>query len=845
MVPYKYNYYIGRSLPVLFMPGYIDPANGSRLSDVSDFYISVNFDIEEYSSLFINYTGYLDIIFYDANDAFIKSISIEANLDNKIIDIPKNAKWVAFNFKADNNEFKGNLKANSMFIYGLVSCIPHYKELNKKYAKESNQEFFRISLDGKITLFGLDYDFITNSNLEDNLVFLLEYAEAIYYKGAFTITDCKLDYSKKSCELKLTTLDDYNVLLDKYENEYDLLKIAPAITRNIKMHKRPIQQVYISGGSSISYFFGGTYWEGDVTEVINDHKALVEKYGFSYIMAANELQIKDADEIDPDLNGVYAGINGEYTSKNNKYKITFSAPPNEYGQQTFAHVVITRVSDGEKVYKSFVPYGGAWGFETEGYRYFDPGVTKEISFVKFSGAPTKILFNADVFLYKVYQRILCDVEQFYDGSTLKDTLEIPLDDFVTDNRNYRRCVGSHTGQFIITPQTSTEPTKYGLNDYGEYFTNNFAGPWAYRPLPVCRKSWVNASLWYCQASIDEYKELEGKLSKEFYLKDSYSIGAIIKALLNKIDPTISHEETADYSKFLYAEDKPLGIDEQAFYVYITPKSNILKSEYDQPAQKAEITFKALMEMLRDCFKCYWYIEDKKLKIEHISFFLNGGTYNTENVNFFNYKDIVDRFNKKFVHYFQSEITYDKADLTARYEFAWMDDVTELFTGPSVDIKSNYVKKDKTDSVNISKFSSDIDFMLFNANDFSSDGFALLCPIKKDGLLEIPITKEYLKDDYQYYWALPQNFYASFKYLLRYYMYDMPAEKLAYDEGIIYKPINIKYCMQHTIQFQIASNFDISKLIKTDIATGRIKEINVNINTRLANIDIQYRPFVKK
>lgn len=55
-----------------------------------------------------------------------------------------------------------------------VEVRPHYKELNKKYAKESGQEFFRISLDGKINLFGSDYEIISQSNIEDQLIFIVD-----------------------------------------------------------------------------------------------------------------------------------------------------------------------------------------------------------------------------------------------------------------------------------------------------------------------------------------------------------------------------------------------------------------------------------------------------------------------------------------------------------------------------------------------------------------------------------------------------------------------------------------------------------------------------------------------
>ena len=130
-----------------------------------------------------------------------------------------------------------------------------------------------------------------------------------------------------------------------------------------------------------------------------------------------------------------------------------------------------------------------------------------------------------------------------------------------------------------------------------------------------------------------------------------------------------------------------------FYVFITLKTNILKGEYDQAAQKAEISFKDLMEMLRDCFRCYWYIEDGKFKVEHISFFIRGGSYSYSSNVQLDFTKLIDQFNKKPSTYFLSEIEYDKSDLNQRYEFGWMDDVTDLFGGMAqerVDYAGGYI-----------------------------------------------------------------------------------------------------------------------------------------------------------
>lgn len=597
-----------------------------------------------------------------------------------------------------------------------IKVNPHYKDLSKKYAKESGQEFFRISLDGKINLFGQDYELIANSGLEDQLIFIIDKYNRIsgkwieYYKGEFNKTDCKLDYDKKKCELKTTAIDDYSEVMNKYENTYDLIKLAPEITR-IDLHKRSLMQVYVRGANSITNFFGGTYWEDDVNSAIDSHDDLINKYYFSYIKAGNEFYVRGAGI--SGVNGVYAGTNGYWSCWNGYTCYMGTDTP-----LTKAYIYIKRNNDGTVLYRSVKQ----WMFTNAGNCYIG---RENIEMVNVSNPSDKFTIESP-FVYHIYRRLLCDVDTVKDSESVKNTYDLPPDDFVTDNRNYKKCIGLRGGLFFCTSRAVDEPTKYGLNDYNQYFTNQFIPSSAGigRALPISKNSWANASLWYVYDS--HYEHFEEILRKQYTLKDSYSIGAAIKAILKKIDPTISHEPTVEYSQFLYGNDNPLGLAK--FYVYITQKTNILKGNYDQPAQKAETSLEELMKMLRDCFRCYWYIENNKFKIEHIYFFMNGGSYSSQSSYQLDFTALTDQFNKKLSSYFQSEVEFEKSDLNQRYEFGWMDDVTDLFGGVAIDVKSQYIQKDKTEEINIGQFSSDVDFMLFNPSNFSDDGFALLCPI---------------------------------------------------------------------------------------------------------------------
>lgn len=718
MVPPKYNFYVGKANNGAYLTSDITIGDSGNFSygAGSDKYATNRLTLQINECIFFNFisiNSHNRIFFYDKEGAFISS-KLLLNTNNTVIVPPVNAESFAVRFTTADANFAA--KKDTKFIYLVEKVEPHYKDLNKKYAKESGQEFFRISLDGKINLFGSDYEIISQSSIEDQLVFIVDKYNNTskkwveYYKGEFSKTDCKFDHSKKKCELKTTAIDEYNEVMNKYNNTYDLIKLAPEISR-INLHKRSLMQVYVRGANSITNFFGGTYWEDDVNEAIDSHDDLVNKYYFAYIKAGNEFYVKGAGI--SEVNGVYAGTDGYWSQWNGYTCYIDTETPG-----VLAYIYIKRNSDDTILYRSVKQ----WVFTEAGNAYIG---REDIEMVNVNNSSDKFTIESP-FVYHIYRRLLCDVDTVKDSEGVKNTYNLPSDDFVTDNRNYKKCIGLTGGLFFCTSRAVDEPTKYGLNDYGQYFTNQFIPISAGigRALPISRNSWANASLWYVYDNYYEY--FEERLRKQYTLKDSYSIGAAIKAILKKIDPTISHEPTVEYSQFLYGNNNPLGL--ARFYVYITQKTNILKGNYDQPAQKAETSLEELMKMLRDCFRCYWYIEDNKFKIEHIYFFMNGGSYSSQSSYQLDFTKLTDQFNKKLSSYFQSEVEFEKSDLNQRYEFGWMDDVTDLFGGVTIDIKSNYIQKDKTEEINIAQFSSDVDFMLFNPSNFSDDGFALLCPI---------------------------------------------------------------------------------------------------------------------
>ena len=368
------------------------------------------------------------------------------------------------------------------------------------------------------------------------------------------------------------------------------------------------------------------------------------------------------------------------------------------------------------------------------------------------------------------------------------------------------------------------------------------------PVPISRSSWANTSIWAIIP--DEWSSFESQFRTQFTLKDAFSLADTIKALLHKIDPLVKFEATAEYSRFFYEGDTstpiiPFDGSRIGYVPFIAPKSNVLKGNYDQAAQKAEITFEQLMNMLRDCFRCYWYIDDSnRLRIEHVSYFMKGLSYTSPGLQFDLTKKY-DKFNKKTVLYAQEATSYSKDDLNSRYEFSWMDDSTDTFEDMEIDVKSLYIQSDKTEEVNSEAFSTDIDLMLYAPDKFSEDGFALMMADKNTGRVPIAAVSGLRDDEYIYtYSVTPQNYLCSWLYLARYYMLDMPAYHIEYTRAPsadAYRVTGIKQCMQQDIEFQTDEKIDLNKAIKTSVGTGIIDSLSVNIDTHLISATLVYSP----
>lgn len=709
---------------------------------------------------------------------------------------------------------------------------PNYKDdLTLDYELETNQRFYRAKLSGKINFVRADYDIINDAPFDSEFFLYIEKSDDWgqtynqYYKAKFMKTDCTFNDDDKLVTVQPETIDQYNDVLAGLEKEYNLIELTPQI-EYLTIRKRPLIQIYVPGDSIVSCFLGGTNWEQDANAT-TDQNALVGTYHFALCNILKEIQITP--------NGSPSAIGGLYSGR-----MKTGANANNFEGNLYPKLNVDYYIYISQQRIEGLPFGGVIAEirkrsdDTVMFRYSksttSPFDTLEFDFTAVEGSGATGTMHADMKSYNIYARYLCDVEKIDD----LNTYPLPADDIVDNNRNYRRVIGYAIDVAFISNNFSDTPTEWGLADSGKYFEPPYS-IYEQTFYPIARSTWRYASLWFGFYLMDWI--LEEKARKVYTLRDAFTLSSCINVLLKEFAPRVTHEATPEYSQFLYNKNNP--ISGRSFKLLISQKSNIINGEYKTPARKAPITLQQIMTMLRDIYKCYWYIENGKFKIEQVSWFRNGGSYGYNPIIDYDLTQLENVRNGKKLAFATSEYSFDKVDMPERYQFEWMDDVTTPFEGLPIEITSKYVTAGKIEEINISNFTSDIDLMLLNPGAISSDGFALFAAVTPSGggQLELPFTRQTV-DNVEYYL---QNGYLAFCNIQpTYWVYDMPARNFKINNSPYYAMGGLERKKKQTLNFPAGTTDpNPMQLVKTYIGNGQVDKLSVNLCSRNIKATLKY------
>lgn len=574
------------------------------------------------------------------------------------------------------------------------------------YAKESNEEYFRKSLAEAITFTNEDYTFIMGTAFDQKISLDFQYYDErtrtweTLILCCFYRTDCEIDTDRKIISVKPTTDDAYVSLLKGIDNEFDLIKLAPKITP-VMLDKRPCLQIYPLGMEKVSCFLSNMYWEQDC-EKETDGAVLVNDYHFSYW--GNVVTAEVSGTFSPSIPSLFQtkqqGDIDDIDITNGDYQLlSHFHPGNPSGWQ----VQIIKVSTGDVLWEYSILVG--WGALT-----FPRTITLNPVGGEAIGKVT-LSFSNQMF----FARLLCDVENIGEHETFPIQ---PQADLVEYNRNYTRAYpigNSQDTDISISNLFSTDPTEWGVYQPGQYYLPPY-GIGLGHPMPIVPACWGVCSYWIRYSQ--EMAGIDQMARKSITLRDAYLLTDAIDALLaaNGVNLTV---ESTFLSQLDVFDGSTIGLK------YITPKSNVLNINYTEPAQKATITLRTILDMLKAVYRCYWQIDGDKLRIEHIEWFRKGGRYTGATPVGADITELKVVRNNKHWSYLSNKYKFDKMEMPCRYEFAWGDDSTMPFNGLPINILSNYVDQERVDKISASPFSADLDFLMLNPSNANKDGFVLL------------------------------------------------------------------------------------------------------------------------
>ncbi len=397
-----------------------------------------------------------------------------------------------------------------------------------------------------------------------------------------------------------------------------------------------------------------------------------------------------------------------------------------------------------------------------------------------------------------------------------------------NNNNYRYVIGYAIDTCYITTNYSVQPTEYGLNNVGSYFTTP-GSVFGDKFYPVAKDRWITASIWFRFSYYDWLIEPEWR--NTYVLRDAFELSSVIDRLLKQISPDYYFDESN--SIFLYGEGSLKGNN---YRLYITPKTNITKSNYSQAAQKAELSLKQILDMLWGVYGCKWHMEENALHIEHIFFYKSGRTYYPVGGVSLDLREETHARHYKPYTFQKNSYSYDKLATPETIRFTYTDSVTDAFIGKPIKILSTFVQPGKIEEVNVSVFNPDLDYMLLNPAEVSNDGFALLTAEAVQSGYKVPYT-EIAIDDIIY---RTQNGNLSyFKLIPRYHIYDLPGHKININGSQFLGPVRLKRLKKQSLWISYPSDLTPYGLIQTNEGLGFIEKMEINLTSRRVDLSLRY------
>lgn len=727
----------------------------------------------------------------------------------------------------------------------FTECFPIVEDgTSLDYAQQTNDVFYRAKLNGTITFRFDTFDYIIDAGYNAvHIVVLQRYDETEsnfveVWRGKFTLTDCTINYDTHTIDVTPETIDRYTAVLDNLEKEYNLVKLK-AQMKSVNFLIRPCVQLYPLNSDKISNYIGGNYWES-TANVSNyrecfDNLTLTPKGGQQLAVLIKWRSGSLAGKTvlyTGDISGnVPTALTGKVYSGNDwvediiwVWSITFDS------EENYMRIELNK----DNVHECDIVF-----------EYYGAGLPPIETWVNPTGNVEEL--TGDLTIFYVRTKVNSDLENSVTiNGHIYSLTEIPEQDIDTKTHNYNKAIDSVPISFYFSDTTSEEQTEWGIAYNGRYFVKPADTPTRHY-IPINQSAWTYQSSWfYYTPDIfgTSYADIEAVMDKARTIVDCYDYRSTIAKLLNKAG--VYPQYIISYC--LGGTNDYVGARTD---LRITPRSNVISSYYDTPAQNAPISLAKVLNMLKIIYQCYWYIDNNgNFHIEHISFFDNG--YSTTEDEPELIVDLESELHTRTLNnkvFGQNQVKFDKQDMPEQYTFGWADSVTRPFIGYPINCLDKYVQQGNISEQNAADFDSDVDYVLSSPNDVSKDGFFLFA-LPAEGLgysdtlkVENVLITDEIGDTFE---VSIQNADAAFvKIHKTWWRYHLPCENINVNNEDTVALTTGSYKLQ-TLEFTDTAMADIignvdncNKIIRTQQGDGHVKTLSINLNSLATKADLLF------
>lgn len=712
----------------------------------------------------------------------------------------------------------------------LTECEPKLDGDTKlEFAPESGEMFYRAKLTNALT-FQYEFDDILSKGFAyTHIVVLQRYNDnesdfVEVWRGKFTLTDCTINYDRNTIEVSPATIDRYTDVMAAMETDYNIVKLKVA-TSPVTINVRPCLQIYCCGDTKLTNYVGETFWDASCDSNIVDDE-LQNTYHFAKIGEVFAVYFEEYVPFD-NPRKVIAYTNNTVRDENNKIYLT--------GSDGHTYICNVWQNGNERRYTVLGDDDATWLFEAYYFDYQFDHIYENPSLLV---APNALSQWSAVYSRALLQTELAQISLL---DTVCTTYDIPANDIAgAVNMNFNKVAPIPTAcvHFLSSTTVSDNPTEWGQSYTDQYFIRPTVS--GYHLMPVAPAQWKYASLWYYpyyrySVNIDNY-------SANRTIKDGYDLRNTIARLLQKTGWNGQYVISGVFGSQGYVGNNLLPI--------ITPKSNVISSYYDTPAQNAPISLAKIFSMLKQAYKVYWHIdENNNLHLEHISYYQNGYSYTDLPQTLVDLESDLHTRTKHSKAYGQNVVKFDKSGMPCVISFGWMDKQTVPFDGYDIKALDAYIEQGLKEENLVGDFSTDVDFVLSSPNDVSKDGFFLFALPKIGGsysntlkIEKINITDEN-GDNYD---VTIQNADAAFcKIHKTFWRYSMPCENLQIN-NVPDTALTTGRFKTQTLEFADLSMADVIgdvdnciKLIKTQQGYGAISKLSINLDSLTTTADLVF------